>query len=232
MNTSTSTQATKHLCKADQSFSSWFHVTFYLVLYITFHISIHQTGSLMQLIYCTTTKVCYKIFEEPTESELKMKRADDDAVSWVEDDDDAALELTSYSWVSPLCLAVQVQHKCIETMKIKLLQTKVYVNNRRRRRTRWVEKEKTDRQTDRQMRLEVSQPGRTWQTGKSILKMLTSESICLMGPHVAQDRPKPNSDWDVGVLASNPLDYKSVCVCVCGASVGAVACGCLCPGQQ
>lgn len=108
-----------------------------------------KTGSLMQLIYCTTTKVCYKIFEEPTESELKMKRADDDAVSWVEDDDDAALELTSYSWVSPLCLAVQVQHKCIETMKIKLLQTKVYVNNRRRRRTRWVEKEKTDRQTDR-----------------------------------------------------------------------------------
>lgn len=99
-------------------------------------------------------------------------------------------------------------------MKIKLLQTKVYVNNRSRRRTR---------QADRQANETWSQSG--WQgrqTGKSILKMLTSESICLMGPHVAQDRPKPNSDWDVGVCS--PLIRQITKVC---ASVGAVACGCL-----
>lgn len=107
-------------------------------------------------------------------------------------------------------------------MKIKLLQTKVYVNNRSRKRTRTAAGQ-TERQTDRQ-------PNETWsqsarqdrQTGKSILKMLTSESICLMGPHVAQDRPKPNSDWDVGVCP--PLIRQITKVC---ASVGAVACGCL-----
>lgn len=63
-------------------------------------------------------------------------------------------------------------------MKIKLLQTKVYVNNQ------------SKRAETSQLRFQVSQAGQAG--SKSILKMLTSESICLMAAHVAQDMPKPN----------------------------------------
>lgn len=43
-------------------------LTFYLhiIFRITYHIYMQLEGDLMQLIYCTTSKVCYKIFEEAT----------------------------------------------------------------------------------------------------------------------------------------------------------------------
>lgn len=74
--TQANTWATKSLFKVQISFISARWVTNFTHILFTYnfsynlsylHAAIHQLqGSLMQLIYCTTSKVCYKIFEEAT----------------------------------------------------------------------------------------------------------------------------------------------------------------------